>query len=71
MMNRYPAWKYILLAIVVLIGCIYALPNIYGEDPALQISGARQAEVGEALSVRVSQVLEGAGIAVKQVELEE
>jgi preprotein translocase subunit SecD len=70
-MNRYPPWKYILLAIVVLIGCIYALPNIYGEDPALQISGVRQAEVGEALSKRVSKVLEGAGIAVKQVEREE
>jgi preprotein translocase subunit SecD len=70
-MNRYPAWKYILLAIVVLIGCIYALPNIYGEDPALQISGVRQAEVSEALSNRVSQVLEGAGIAVKLIEREE
>lgn len=70
-MNRYPAWKYILLAIVVLIGCVYALPNIYGEDPALQISGVRQAEVGEALSGRVSQVLEGAGIAVKLIEREE
>ncbi len=42
-MNRYAAWKYILLAIVVLVGAIYALPNLYGEDPALQISGTRNA----------------------------
>jgi len=69
-MNRYPAWKYILLTIVVLVGCVYALPNIYGEDPALQISGLRKAEVNEALSDRVSQVLDRAGMSVKLIELE-
>lgn len=37
-MNRYPLWKYILLIIVVIVGIIYALPNIYGDNPAIQIS---------------------------------
>jgi preprotein translocase subunit SecD len=36
-MNRYPLWRYILLAILIVIGVIYALPNLYGSDPALQI----------------------------------
>ena len=38
MLNQYPLWKYILLIVVLLIGSIYALPNLYGEDPAVQIS---------------------------------
>ena len=37
-MNRYPRWKYILVALVVLIGLIYTIPNFYGESPAVQIS---------------------------------
>ena len=34
MMNQYPLWKYLLLIFVLAIGLIYALPNVYGEDPA-------------------------------------
>jgi len=37
-MNRYPLWKYLLILVVVLVGFIYALPNIYPPDPAIQIS---------------------------------
>ncbi|MFB3116545.1 MAG: hypothetical protein ACE1ZH_03630, partial [Gammaproteobacteria bacterium] len=35
-MNRYSSWKYILIIIVVVVGIIYALPNLYGSAPALQ-----------------------------------
>ena len=38
MLNQYPLWKYIVLLVALAIGVIYALPNLYGEDPALQIS---------------------------------
>ncbi|MCK5663814.1 MAG: protein translocase subunit SecD [Thiotrichaceae bacterium] len=38
MLNQYPAWKYILLIVVVIMGLLYAAPNLYGEDPAVQIS---------------------------------
>ena len=37
-MNRYPLWRYLLLAALIVLGLIYALPNLYGEDPAIQIS---------------------------------
>lgn len=37
-MNQYPLWRYILLALLIVVGVIYALPNFYGEDPAIQIS---------------------------------
>ena len=38
MLNHYPAWKYLLLIILIVLGLIYAAPNLYGEDPAVQIS---------------------------------
>jgi preprotein translocase subunit SecD len=37
-MNRYPMWKNIFVAIMILIGLIYTIPNLYGESPAVQIS---------------------------------
>lgn len=40
-MNRYPLWKYILIAIVLVIGVIYTLPNFYGESPAVQVTSAK------------------------------
>lgn len=51
-MNRYPTWKYILIAASVLIGLLYAVPNLYGESPAVQISPAKA-------SVKVDQALLG------------
>ena len=36
-MNRYPLWKYLLIISIMVVGAIYAVPNLYGEDPALQI----------------------------------
>ena len=38
MVNRYAPWRYILLLLIIVIGAVYAAPNLYGEDPALQIS---------------------------------
>ena len=40
-MNRYPTWKYILVAVVILIGLLYTIPNFYGESPAVQISASK------------------------------
>ena len=36
-MNRYPAWKYLLILTAIVLGCVYALPNLYGKSPALQV----------------------------------
>ncbi|HET19644.1 MAG TPA: protein translocase subunit SecD, partial [Chromatiales bacterium] len=67
-MNRYPLWKNLLIVAVLVLGLLYALPNIYGEDPAVQVS-ARSAVVGEADLARVEQALAAAGITPKRVEL--
>lgn len=40
MLNKYPLWKNLLLILIILVGFIYALPNLYSEDPALQISSS-------------------------------
>ena len=69
MMNQYPLWKYLLLVFVLVIGLIYALPNVYGEDPALQISGTRNATIDAAAKDKVTSTLEAANIPVKTAEL--
>ena len=60
-MNRYPLWRYLLVALVIAAGVLYALPNIYGSDPALQISARRGQAVDEALRARVEAALDDAG----------
>jgi preprotein translocase subunit SecD len=68
-MNRYPSWKYILIALLVVIGVIYALPNLYGDDPALQISSSRGAEISEVTELQVDIALEEANIKPIAIEL--
>ena len=68
-MNRYPLWKYILIAIVITVGTIYALPNIYGKDPALQVSPARSAEISDLTRFDIEAALEAAGIQAEAIEL--
>ncbi len=69
MINQYPLWKYLLLVFVLVIGAIYALPNVYGEDPALQISGSRNVAIDAAAKGKVISALQAADIAVKATEM--
>ena len=68
MINQYPLWKNILVLFVVLVGALYALPNLFGQDPALDISGKDEAIVDEALEARVRQTLTDAGVPVKRID---
>jgi preprotein translocase subunit SecD len=62
-MNRYPWWKYLILAVAVLVGLLYTLPNFFGEAPAVQVSSARATiKVDADLVPRVRQALDGAGL---------
>ena len=69
-MNRYPLWKNLLVAFVLLIGFLYALPNIFSQDPVVEISGTRGATVGEGLENDIKQALGKADIKPKRLELE-
>ncbi len=66
-MNRYPLWKNLLVLFVIVVAAVYAAPNLYPEDPAVQIShesGALEPGLGQ----RLERLLEDNGIAVKGVE---
>ena len=63
MLNKYPLWKYLLVLGVVCLGLLYAAPNLYTPDPALQITGESSAQViDEATLRRATDALEEAGI---------
>ncbi|MEE4408130.1 MULTISPECIES: protein translocase subunit SecD [unclassified Serratia (in: enterobacteria)] len=70
MLNRYPLWKYLMLIVVIIVGLLYALPNLYGEDPAVQITGARGVAASETTLDQVRTVLEKDNIASKSIALE-
>ncbi len=67
-MNQYPAWKYLLIFAVLVVGIFYALPNLYGEDPAVQISSSRGAALGDTIQGLVETRLGDSGIQSKAVE---
>ncbi len=70
MLNKYPLWKYLLIAAILTISFIYALPNLYPDDPAIQISGNSSAlEIGQPDLDRAAEALRAAGIEVKSTEL--
>ena len=62
-MNRYPVWKNVLVAIAIVVGVIYTLPNFFGEAPAVQISPVKATLKSDAaLLARVQDTLKGGGI---------
>lgn len=69
-MNRYPWWKNLLIVLVLFFALFYALPNIYGENPALQIS-KRNAEIDQAAVDKAVAALKAANITVKSAGIEE
>ena len=70
-MNRYPLWKYIVIAVALLIGTVYTLPNFFGEAPAVQVSSAKgTVRVDAALMGRIETVLKEAGLAHQGVSMD-
>ncbi len=62
-MNRYPLWKYVLVAIALVLGLVYTLPNFFGESPAVQVSSAKATlKVDEKTRERVASTLRSASI---------
>ncbi|MGK2941954.1 MAG: protein translocase subunit SecD [Immundisolibacter sp.] len=61
-MNHYAWWKNLLIALVLLLGGLFALPNLYGTDPALQISGLRGRGMDAATTDQVTAALKAGGV---------
>ncbi len=67
-MLEYPRWKYAVILVVMLLSALYALPNIFPQDPSVQITANRGAKIDDAFEQRVSQTLTQAGVKPKSVE---
>ncbi len=68
-MNRYSPWKYSFIILLIGLGVLFALPNLYDKDPSLQISASGASEVSELTEFQVSTALEEAGIAFKSIKV--
>ena len=72
MLNKYPLWKNLVILVALVIGFIYALPNFYPDDYAIQITGARSStDVSAGVLERAVDVLERQGIEVKSSTLQD
>lgn len=70
MLNKYPLWKYLLILLVIALGVIYALPNLYPDDPALQLSTQKSTTVVDQRTLATAEkALQDAGIELKEAEV--
>lgn len=68
MRNSYPVWVYALIVLAITVGGLYALPNIYPEDPAVQISNSRTGEIEPEVASIIDVILAAQGIGPREVE---
>ncbi len=67
MINQYPLWKYLLLVVVLIVGGLYALPNLYGEDPSVLVSN-RNTAIDAATQERITDLLKQSSLDYKSIE---
>ncbi|NOX75836.1 MAG: protein translocase subunit SecD [Gammaproteobacteria bacterium] len=68
-MNQYPVWKYLLILVVLVGSSLYALPNLYGEDPALQITSDRSQPVDSSTQEKIRTLLDDASVPYGSITL--
>lgn len=71
MLNQTPFWKYIVVLFVVGLSALYALPNLYGEDHAVQISATRNTVVTQSMTSDIEAAMQSAGLQIKRIEYED
>ena len=71
MLNKFPMWKYLLVLTVLAIGILYATPNLYGRDPAIQVSGTKGADATLSVLDQVNETLQKNNLTVKSSALED
>lgn len=70
-MLEFPRWKYVVILFVVLLSALYALPNIYPQDPSVQITANRGAATGVELDAKIEAALAEAGVVAKSIDTPE
>lgn len=69
-MNKYPIWKYAVIAVALLVALLYTLPNFFGEVPAVQVSGLRTNKADADTQKQVEEALKAASVPVTNVQIE-
>ena len=69
MMNQYPMWKNVLIILIIAVGAFYALPNIYDQDPSIEITASRDRQVDQVLFDSLKQKLDGQQVVYKKMQL--
>jgi len=67
-MNQYPLWRYLLVLAVMLVGALYAAPNLFGQDPSLQVSARRAAPLDAVVEKSLADALAAAKVQFKAIE---
>ncbi|MDQ5770752.1 protein translocase subunit SecD [Thiothrix subterranea] len=67
-MNRYPLWKYLMIAVILLIGVIYSVPNFFPSEPAVQLSPKTEQAIDPATMQRFEQALQAQGLTIRASE---
>ncbi|MFW5444247.1 MAG: protein translocase subunit SecD [Methylococcaceae bacterium] len=70
MQNRFPVWKNFLILIVLVIGIFYALPNLFGNDPSVQVSSSTTTKLEQTKADEIENSLKKAGLTVKSFEFD-
>jgi preprotein translocase subunit SecD len=68
MQNQYPLWKNLLVLIIFVVSTIYALPNLYGDDPSVQVASTRSAKLAQEQANKIESDLNASGLNIKQFE---
>ena len=71
MRNHTPWWKWLIIAVIIVPGAFYALPNIFGDDPGIQLRGARGGRLGAEQFQQVQTALDEVGLAYDSVSLDD
>jgi preprotein translocase subunit SecD len=71
MINQYPWWKNLLIVAILAVSVLYALPNLYGDDPALQISSSHGATINDVVIGDTRARLQRLGITPKAMDIEQ
>ena len=68
MQNSFPLWKNLIVLVIFLVSILYALPNLFGDDPSVQVSPLRDAKIEQAKADQIEASIKNAGLTVKAFE---
>ena len=71
MQNQFPFWKNLFILIVLIVGIFYALPNLFGNDPSVQVSSSTTTKLDQTKADAIKKSIDAAGITLKALEFDE